>query len=148
MSENETKLDGLNLVVRDMEATLAFYRRLGVAIPESSLWRTATGVHHVDLELPGGFGLDFDSADLAKGYNAGFEGAGSSGRTLIGFRVPTREAVDQRYHDLASAGYRGLQPPYDAFWGARYAIVEDPDGRQVGIMSPADPARRSAPPKV
>jgi uncharacterized glyoxalase superfamily protein PhnB len=35
------------------------------------------------------------------------------------------------------------QPPYDAFWGARYAVVSDPDGNAVGIMSPIDPDRRS-----
>jgi hypothetical protein len=45
-----------------------------------------------------------------------------------------------------AAGYVGQQPPYDAFWGARYAIVEDPDGNPGGRMSPLDPARRSAPP--
>ena len=28
-------------------------------------------------------------------------------------------------------------------WGARYAVVEDPDGNAVGIMSPSDPDRRS-----
>jgi len=38
------------------------------------------------------------------------------------------------------------QAPYDAFWGARYAIVEDPDGNAVGLMSPIDPDRRTAPP--
>ena len=36
----------------------------------------------------------------------------------------------------------------DTFFGARYAIVADPDGRSVGIMSPIDPARRSAPPEI
>jgi hypothetical protein len=30
--------------------------------------------------------------------------------------------------------------------GARYAIVTDPDGNSVGIMSPVDRERRSAPP--
>ena len=44
------------------------------------------------------------------------------------------------YADLTGAGYRGQQPPYDAFWGARYAVVEDPDGNAVGLMSPSDPA--------
>ena len=40
MSEHAAKLDGLNLVVRNMEATLDFYRCLGVDIPEDSPWRT------------------------------------------------------------------------------------------------------------
>ena len=56
--------------------------------------------------------------------------------------------MDARYADLTAAGYRGQQPPWDAFWGARYAVVEDPDGNPVGLMSPIDPARRSAAPAV
>lgn len=146
--ESEARLDGLNLVVRDMDATLAFYRRLGVEIPEESVWRSGGAAHHVDLTLPGGLGLDFDSADLARHYNAGFDDTRGGSGTLIGFRVATREAVDARYAELTSAGYDGLQPPYDTFWGARYAIVEDPDGRSVGIMSPVDPGRRTRPPDL
>ena len=42
---------------------------------------------------------------------------------------------------LIAAGHTALQPPYDAFWGARYAIVEDPDGNAVGLMGPIDRAR-------
>ena len=153
MRDDEVRLDALNLVVRDMDATLGFYRRLGLDIPESAVWRTETGAHHVDLELPAGevgksIGLDFDSERLAQEYNVGFDASASNSRTLIGFRVATREAVDGRYAELTSAGHRGLQPPCDTFWGARYAIVEDPDGRSVGIMSPQDPARRSAPPEI
>ena len=66
----------------------------------------------------------------------------------MGFSLPSREAVDERYAELTSAGYRGRQPPVDAFWGARYAVIEDPDGNHVGLMSPKDPARRSAPPQL
>ena len=33
-------------------------------------------------------------------------------------------------------------PPFDAFWGSRYAEVCDPDGNVLGFHSPADHARR------
>jgi uncharacterized glyoxalase superfamily protein PhnB len=49
---------------------------------------------------------------------------------------------------MATAGYTSQQEPYDAFWGSRYAILEDPDGNAVGIMSPMDDAYRSAPPEM
>jgi hypothetical protein len=49
-------------------------------------------------------------------------------------------------HGMTAAGYRGLQPPYDALWGARHAVIEDPDGIAVGLMSPVSPEYRSAPP--
>jgi len=147
MSNEKPVLSALNLVVRDMDSTLEFYRRLGVEIPEASVWRTASGAHHVDVAMPGGLGLDFDSEQLAQSYDAGWR-SGTTARAVIGFSLPTREAVDECYANLTSAGYEGPQPPYDAFWGARYAIVEDPDGNHVGLMSPVDPSRRSAPPSV
>lgn len=65
----------------------------------------------------------------------------------MGFRLSSRPAVDRVYAELTGAGHRGLQPPYDAFWGARYAVVEDPNGIAVGLMSPIDPDRKAWPPE-
>ena len=48
---------------------------------------------------------------------------------------------------MIGAGYRGLQEPHDAFWGARYAIIEDPDGIAVGLISPVSP-EKSQPPNL
>ena len=141
-------LSGLNLVVRDMDATLAFYRTLGLDIPEDSVWSTDSGAHHVAVSMENGFDLDFDSAQLAQIYNSGYEGNASGSRSVIGFSVATRDEVDTRFAELTKAGHSGLQPPYDAFWGARYAIVEDPDGNHVGLMSPIDPERRSDGPSL
>jgi uncharacterized glyoxalase superfamily protein PhnB len=70
------------------------------------------------------------------------------GRVVIGFEVPTRADVDQVFRDMTGAGYRGLQEPYDALWGSRYAIIEDPDGVAVGLMSPVSADKRSPPPDL
>jgi catechol 2,3-dioxygenase-like lactoylglutathione lyase family enzyme len=131
-------LDQLSLVVSDMEASVTFYRRLGLDIPDSD---PAFQAHHRSARLPGRVDLDFDSAEFARHWDVGWR----SGRAVIGFRVSSRERVDNLYSDLTALGYVGQQPPYDAFWGARYAIVEDPDGNPVGIMSPVDPDLRSRP---
>jgi uncharacterized glyoxalase superfamily protein PhnB len=93
--------------------------------------------------------LDLDSTAFARLWNSGWQGhTNLRGKVVVGFGLPTREAVDATYADLTGAGYVGLQAPYDAFWGSRYAIVEDPDGIAVGLMSPRSEDRRSAPPKV
>jgi predicted lactoylglutathione lyase len=140
MGEAKPLLAVLDLVVFDMDASVAFYRLLGLDIPESVIWRTKTGAHHVDLDMPTGFVLHLDSPALAKVYNSGWrEPTGTGSRVVIGFSVSTREAVDQTYAKATAAGHPGVQPPYDTFWGARYAIVEDPDGNHVGLMSPPDP---------
>jgi uncharacterized glyoxalase superfamily protein PhnB len=142
-------LNQLDLVVRDMDATLAFYRSLGVDIPDSAVWRTKTGAHHVDLTMPDGFTLHFDSAALAKVYNRGWrEPTGTGSRTVVTFKVVERGDVDRVHAKMTGLGHRASQPPFDAFWGARYAIVEDPDGNHVGIMSASDPSRRTTPPEI
>jgi catechol 2,3-dioxygenase-like lactoylglutathione lyase family enzyme len=149
MAEDRIEFTGLNLVCSDIEATVGFYRLLGVAIPEATLWRTGTGVHHVPgVEAGGSSELEFDSPDLARLYNAGFETSPTPAGVVIGFRVPSRNDVDRLYAVLIDAGHTSRQAPFDPFWGARYAIVADPDGRDVGLMSPSDPDRRTAPPPL
>jgi catechol 2,3-dioxygenase-like lactoylglutathione lyase family enzyme len=152
MSHSPPKLGQLNIVSADLEASVSFYRRLGVEIPEERVWRTETGAHHASAtNTPGdqSLDLDVDSTAFAQVWNTGWKGrSGIAGRVVVGFRVPSRERVDEIYADMTAAGHVGLQPPYDAFWGARYAVLEDPDGIAVGLMSPMSKAMGSAPPSV
>lgn len=142
-------LDQINLVAADMEATLAFYRALGLDIPDTAIWRTASGAHHVDLKMPGGFELAFDSAALARAYNAGWKPAADGGaRSVLSFRVASRDEVDRTHAKLTALGHTSAQEPYDTFWGSRYAILEDPDGNHVGLMSEPDPSRRRPAPDL
>jgi catechol 2,3-dioxygenase-like lactoylglutathione lyase family enzyme len=132
-------LNLVTLIVKNMDASVAFYRRLGVSVPDGeppwdALHRSASS---------GTVGLDFDSDSFASKWNAGARAGDSA---VIGFQLPTREAVDKAYNELTSDGHASQQEPYDAFWGARYAVVVDPDGNAVGLMSPIDPAMRGAPP--
>ncbi len=142
MSDSPPDLHMLNLVVTDMAASLDFYRRLGIAVPPG---QDAAGAH-VQLRMPGGFSLELDSAESARLWHAAWRADPVGVSVVVGFSLPTREAVDQRYAELTAAGCPGRQPPFDAFWGARYAIVADPDGNDVGLMSPIDQARRTWPP--
>jgi catechol 2,3-dioxygenase-like lactoylglutathione lyase family enzyme len=145
-------LNQINIVSRDPAAAVAFYRRLGVDIPSDGVWQTPTGIHHVnaaDEPTPERVRLELDSTMFARIWNAGWTNTPDlAGRVVIGFHVTTRVDVDAIYRDMTAAGHRGLQPPVDAFWGARYAIIEDPDGIAVGLMSPIEAGRKSPPPTV
>lgn len=142
MSNSAPDLHMVNVVVGDMPASLDFYRRLGIVIPDGAV----TAGEHVQLRLPGGFSLELDTAESARLWHAAWRTDPASVSVVIGFALPAREAVDERYAELTAAGYRGRQPPFDAFWGACYAIVADPDGNDVGLMSPIDDSRRTWPP--
>ncbi len=82
---------------------------------------------------------------FAATWNAGWPGGPGA---VLGFKVDRRDEVDSLVETLVAAGVPVQQPPCDAFWGARYAVVSDPDGNGVGIMSPIDPERRTAPPEL
>ena len=135
MTDERPVLDQVNLVVGDMDASLAFYRRVGVDFPE---WEPRWDKHHRSAKTAGGLDFDLDSAVFARDWNEGSLGPVA----VLSFKLASRDAVDALYAELTGAGYNGQQPPYDAFWGARYAVVEDPDGNLVGLMSPMDDARR------
>ena len=138
-------LDQINIVVPDMDAAVAFYRLLGVAVPDAPAEWSEWDPHHRSFADHDGLDVDLDSQAFAGDWNQGWP-AGTSG-VVIGFRVATREAVDELHDRVVAAGHRSQQAPYDAFWGARYAVVEDPGGTSVGIMSPADDAHRTEPPE-
>ena len=133
-------LDQVNIVVTSMEASVEFHRLLGLEVPDTD---PAWQAHHRTVTSEG-LDIDLDSEEFAKQWNAGSRGV-SANSSVLGFRLPTREAVDETFGRVVDAGFGMQQAPYDTFWGSRYAIVEDPDGNPIGLMSPPDPAKRSAP---
>jgi catechol 2,3-dioxygenase-like lactoylglutathione lyase family enzyme len=146
MPDLEAHVDQVNLIVHDMEATLGFYRRFGFSVDDPGEWPPGSGARHASVAMPNGFRLEFDNDAMTRIWHAGWrDQPGPGGATVLGVALPSRDAVDQRYAELTGDGFAGRQAPYDAFWGARYAIVHDPDGRDVGLMSPIDPDRRSIP---
>ena len=148
MDRTRPTLNQLNIVSSNLDASIAFYRHLGVEFPEERVWRTATGAHHAGA-VASAVDVDLDSPRFAQFWNKGWVGRTDlAGRVVVGFSVATREDVDRLYGEVTAAGYRGLMPPWDAFWGARYAVVEDPDGLAVGLMSPITDAHRAPPPDV
>lgn len=138
-----TQFDQLNIVSDDLGATVGFYRLLGIQLHDP--FRTPTGelFHTSSKTSPL---LEADSPAFARAWNQGWnQEPDLHGRVVIGLRVTDRAEVDRLYREVVGLGYRGLQPPFDAFWGARYAIVEDPNGLAVGLMSPADEEHKSPP---
>jgi predicted lactoylglutathione lyase len=142
VNESLPDLHMLNLVVADMAASLAFYRRLGIAVPDAQDAAAA----HVQLRMPGGVSLELDTAESARLWHAGWRADPAGVSVVIGFSLPTREAVDTRYSQLTTAGYAGRQPPFDAFWGAGDEVCRA-DGNDIGLMSPIDESRRAWPPE-
>jgi catechol 2,3-dioxygenase-like lactoylglutathione lyase family enzyme len=130
------ELGQVNLVSRDLDAMVAFYRRLGLRVDDDG----DTGdARHVEIAMGNGFSLELDNLTSASTWNAGVRGDGSP-TVVLGFRLSSRGAVDETYAALVAGGAVGRQEPHDAFWGGRYAVVADPDGHDVGLIGPQEPS--------
>ncbi len=122
------RLDLVGLVVRDMGASLRFYRHLGFDIPKE-----ADLEGHVEVTLPGGLRFAWDTLEVIHSFDPQFE---LHPRPAGAFLCDSPDKVDRVYAELVGAGYRGHKPPWDAFWGQRYAQVKDPDGNIVDLFAP------------
>ncbi|STZ58960.1 VOC family protein [Mycolicibacterium tokaiense] len=118
----------IEIVASDLDRSLAFYRLLGLDIP-------ATEGPHVDVELPGGNTLAFDTEDTIAAMHPGWSPPAAAGRVTIGFQLQSPADVDALYETVTSAGHHGVLTPFDAPWGQRYATVADPDGTSVDLYA-------------
>lgn len=114
----------VNIVVSDMDRSLEFYEILGVEVadmphPWGAHHRTVTNVTPV-------VAAEFDSSVSVGNWASSWD----RDRTgcVVGFAVETADEVDAVASAISAAGFRVLQQPHDAFFGARYAVMEDPDG--------------------
>jgi predicted enzyme related to lactoylglutathione lyase len=142
-SDQRPVLNQVNIIARDWDASLAFYRLLGVQVDSGDGYGPDNEARHTAVTVTGAvMRLEFDNPAGVRLFAADAAGVKSP---IIGFAYPSAAAVDSVSARLAAAGHAVLQPPYDAFWGARYAIVCDPDGNAVGLMGPRDRSRGYAP---
>ncbi|WP_041260714.1 VOC family protein [Pseudofrankia inefficax] len=118
------------IVVSDMARGLAFYRRLGLEIPAA-----ADTEPHVEVTTPNGR-LAFDTDATIRSFDPDWRAGTGSPRVALAFACADPAEVDKVYADLTDAGYTGERPPWDAFWGQRYATVADPDGNHVDLHAP------------
>ena len=133
MAHTAPHLDLIGINVADMGRSLAFYRRLGLDIPAD-----ADTQPHVELGLPGGLRLAWDTLDTIRSFDPDHVVPQGSSSISLAFAHDTAADVDATYKKLVEAGYTGHKQPWDAFWGQRYAIVHDPDGNTVDLFAALD----------
>jgi predicted enzyme related to lactoylglutathione lyase len=141
LSEPTPEFTGVHLFVRDIAPSIAFYRQIGLTFTEG-------GGQFATAPLGDGLTLALGTYALTRGYDPSWREPSGAGTNALQFTLASRDAVDLMHADLVSAGYASQVAPFDAFWGARYAEIGDPDGNIVGFHSPRDDARTGAPPAI
>ncbi|MFG2670000.1 VOC family protein [Streptomyces sp. NBC_00304] len=124
------RLDAISVTTADLPASLAFYRRLGLDIPAD-----AESAPHVEVTLPGGQRLLWDTEDVVRSFDPEWSGTKGGERLGLAFLCDSPAEVDAVYAELTAAGHPGHLKPWDAVWGQRYAVVLDPDGCAVSLFA-------------
>jgi catechol 2,3-dioxygenase-like lactoylglutathione lyase family enzyme len=127
------RLDVIGLVVSDMAASIAFYRHLGFSFADG-----AETEGHVETALHGGLRLVLDTIEIIHSFDPGWSPPSGGHRVALAFACDSPAEVDELFGSLVAAGYDGHLPPWDAFWGQRYATVHDPDGNAIELFAPLD----------
>jgi catechol 2,3-dioxygenase-like lactoylglutathione lyase family enzyme len=122
------QLNAIGIVVSDMARSVAFYRLLGVDLPETP------GEGHLEAVLPGGLRLMLDSEETVRSFRPDWERAAGN-QLALAFECSGPAEVDATYARATEAGFHGEKEPWDAFWGQRYAQLADPDGVPVDLYA-------------
>ena len=122
--------DMVGIVVSDLARAVRFYRLLGLSFADP-----APGEDFIEVETPNGYRISLNAEALVKTLHPDWERPRGQ-RLELAFLCGSPREVDQTYAAVVAAGHRGPKEPWDAFWGQRYAIVEDPDGTQVSLFAP------------
>jgi uncharacterized glyoxalase superfamily protein PhnB len=123
-------LAAIGLVAEDLPRTLAFYRTLGLAIPEG-----AETEAHVEVTLPNGLRVMWDTVEVIAGFDPAWTRPTGGHRAALAFECTSSSEVDEHFSVMTAAGFDGHVEPWDAFWGQRYAVLHDPDGTSVELFA-------------
>ena len=122
------QLNAIGIIASDLARSIAFYRLLGIDVPETP------GEGHVQTVLPNGVSFMLDTEETIKSFNP--EWTRETGNQLaIAFECGSASEVDAVYVRVTGAGFHGEKEPWDAFWGQRYAQLQDPDGVGVDLYA-------------
>ncbi len=131
----------VGLIVKDMAASLEFYRQLGLDIPPGSEGRT-----HVQIKMASGLTLFLDSRPSR--WDPGYEEQSepepvdrSGGYPfLLEFYLKERAAVDATYQELTGLGYKSQRFPFETRYGMYFAMIKDPDGNTILLSGDLEPS--------
>jgi len=127
-----SRLRGIYLQVNNIEQTALFYELLELNVERVSDF-------YGRASWPDGNSLEFGTLKLTSSYDPKAVSMNSLSPNTIGIEFTGSAKIDEIYTRVTEAGYTGHLAPCDAPWQARFAIVKDPDGNQIGLHGPRLP---------
>jgi uncharacterized glyoxalase superfamily protein PhnB len=123
------KLNAIGISSTNIQSTVEFYKLIGFEFSEFSPQE-----QHVEpITQPGAARLMIDDAKLIESITGQKPTPANHSAFALEFDTPAE--VDAVVAKLAAAGHAIVKQPWDAFWGQRYAIVQDPDGYMIDLYA-------------
>ena len=119
----------VNLYTHDIEAGIRFYRDL-LGLTETFRTPKEGTPEHVEFRA-GGFAVGLGTVEAARRVH-GIDAVPGAPSAAV---VLWADDVDAAYAELERAGVETLQPPHDTGNDNRNALVRDPDGNLVELVS-------------
>jgi uncharacterized glyoxalase superfamily protein PhnB len=111
-----------------MARSIRFYRLLGLDVPDTP------EEGHVDTFLPNGVRFMLDTEEVVRSFRPDWTRE-TGNQLALAFECASPSQVDEVYGSAVAAGFHGEKEPWDAFWGQRYAQLQDPDGIGVDLYA-------------
>jgi len=121
-------LNAIGIVVSDMARSIRFYQAVGLDVPDTP------DEGHVDTSMPNGVRLMLDTEDTVLSFRPDWTRA-TGNQVGLALECESPAEVDEVYARVTAAGFHGEKEPWDAFWGQRYAQLQDPDGVPVDLYA-------------
>jgi uncharacterized glyoxalase superfamily protein PhnB len=122
------ELNAIGVVSSDMARSISFYRLLGFDVPDTP------DEGHVDTSLPNGMRLMLDTEETVLSFRPDWTRE-TGNQVSLALECESPAEVDEVYTRVTAAGFDGEKEPWDAFWGQRYAQLQDPDGVPVDLYA-------------
>jgi catechol 2,3-dioxygenase-like lactoylglutathione lyase family enzyme len=123
-----SQLNAIGIVASDMARSIQFYRLLGLDVPETP------DEGHIDTFLPTGIRFMLDTEEVVHSFRPEWTRE-QGNQVALAFECESPAKVDEVYAEVTGAGFHGEKEPWDAFWGQRYAQLQDPDGVPVDLYA-------------
>jgi predicted lactoylglutathione lyase len=117
------ELHMVGLVAQDLNKSLEFYHRLGLAIPEGSKEQK-----HVEVKMESGVTFFLNAS--------GEVGVSDKHPVIFEFFLSSRVAVDEKYKELTGLGYQSSRAPaFEPSIPVYFALINDPDGHIIMLSA-------------
>jgi uncharacterized glyoxalase superfamily protein PhnB len=122
------ELNAIGIVASDMARSIRFYQVIGFDVPDTP------DEGHVDTSLPNGMRLMLDTEATVLSFRPDWTRE-TGNQVGLALECESPAEVDEIYARVTAAGFHGEKEPWDAFWGQRYAQLQDPDGVPVDLFA-------------